>query len=132
MHQRKWNVNTVEYFRISVDNRGNLIPIDFDELPFTPKRVFIVNSVPQSITRGQHAHKQCKQVILCLTGEVWIITYNGEYVPNILFPGQAIYIPPMIWCSQVFYDNGNIEVFASEKYDEDDYIRNFQEYSEIV
>lgn len=133
MHQRQWNVNKIEYFNFYCDDRGDLLPIDFKELPFVPQRIFVVNHVKDCQIRGQHAHKKCKQIILCLTGEVWIVTYDGKkYVTKEIFPGQALYIPPVVWCNQVFYNSGSIMVFASDSYDEKDYIRNFEEFLEIA
>jgi len=132
MHKRKWNVNKIEYFVKNCDNRGDLFPIDFDELPFLPKRLFVVDNVPNTKIRGQHAHKTCKQIIFCLTGEVWVINCKNQTMnTNTLFPGQAIYIPPMVWSSQVFYNNASILVIGSEPYDETDYIRDFTKFEDL-
>ena len=133
MCKRKWTINQIEYFGKFWESRGRLFPINFDELPFTPQRIFIVDNIPNCQVRGKHAHKTCEQTIFCLSGEVWVINYTyGEFRTNKMFPGQALYIPPMMWSSQIFYEQGSILVFASKTYDETDYIRNFEEYLEMI
>lgn len=111
------------------DNRGSLLPLNFDQLPFVPKRSFIIRDVPNGTIRGQHAHYKCKQFFICLNGNIIIhINNKKESMYYSLKTYDAIYIPEIIWSSQKFYDNGIALVFASELYDEQDYIRNFGDF----
>ena len=59
------------------DSRGSLLPIEFDSLPFIPKRVFIVNNVPLNDIRGEHSHYKTKQLIVCTNGIVKVLLDNG-------------------------------------------------------
>ena len=115
------------------DERGTLLPLDFDDLPFIPKRLFYVSNVPNGTTRGGHAHKKCRQVFVCLAGEIDVDLYDGIHNKEItLHPNQAIEIPTMVWSTQEFYKNGIAIVLSSEKYDEKDYVRDYQTFLEMV
>ena len=116
--------NDIVYLPEYWDKRGTLFPIDFDNLPFVPKRIFYISNVPNGTIRGGHGHKNCKQVFICLNGEINVnLKYHKEnkYKAFHLTSLQAIYIPNMVWGSQAFYDNGIALVFASEKYNREDY-----------
>jgi len=112
------------------DSRGDLIPIEFIDIPFTPKRVFTVNNVPVGEIRGEHAHYETRQYILCINGSVDVILHDGNIeTTNTLYKGQAILIPEMVWDSQKFNtDNSEILVFCSTNYQLSDYILNFNEF----
>lgn len=115
------------------DSRGSLLPIEFDSLPFIPKRVFIVNNVPINIIRGNHSHYTTKQYIICTNGSVDVILHDGiNEITYSLYKGDSIIIPEMIWDSQKFTsENTEIIVFASTNYDKNDYIFNFDEFLKI-
>lgn len=115
------------------DSRGSLLPIEFDSLPFIPKRVFIVNNVPINIIRGNHSHYTTKQYIICTNGSVDVILHDGiNEITYSLYKGDSIIIPKMIWDSQKFTsENTEIIVFASTNYDKNDYIFNFDEFLKI-
>lgn len=114
------------------DIRGKLGVIEFsDELPFYPKRVFYVYDVPSRFVRGEHAHRQCHQLLICLKGSVSVIVDDGENSDEIQLkdPSLGIHIPPRIWSTQYKHtDDAVILVLASEHYDEGDYIRSYDEF----
>ena len=128
----KWNENIV-YLAEFCDDRGSLCPINFNNLPFVPQRMFYISNVPNGTIRGGHAHKKCKQIFICCSGDIILyldtITKHKEYR---LAPFQAIYIPPMVWGAQEFYNNGTAIVLSSDPYDEHDYIRDFNIFKEPV
>ncbi len=116
------------------DQRGVLIPFEFSSLPFVPQRVFLVKDVPVDTTRGNHAHFTTHQFIICLNGsiEVGIIDSKGERT-FLLRSGDSAYIPNLTWDWQKFISiEGEILVFASTKYDPEDYITSIKEFKKII
>ena len=59
------------------DHRGLLVPIEFAQLPFMPKRLFYVSNVPKGEERGNHAHYNTKQILTCN----WQVQYNSAFNP---------------------------------------------------
>ena len=113
---------------------GILIPIEFNTLKFTPKRIFTVNDVPKNSIRGEHAHYQTEQLLLCVQGKIIVGLDDGyqnkEYE---LHSGQSIYIDKMIWDYQKFMTgNDFMVVIASTNYDSSDYINDKQEFYRII
>jgi dTDP-4-dehydrorhamnose 3,5-epimerase-like enzyme len=110
------------------DKRGSLIPIEFDNLPFIPKRVFVVNNVPINEIRGNHSHFKTKQLIICTNGTVDVILHDGvkETIYS-LTKNQQILVPELIWDSQKFTsENTEIMVLCSTSFDKNDYILDFE------
>src|SRR5450631_2004352 len=118
--------------RSAVDLRGSLVAADFSsDLPFVPRRVFTVFDVPTKDVRGEHAHRECEQFLLCLAGSVSAVVDNGvtrqEFRLN--QPDVGLYVPAMVWGSQYNYSSDAVLlVFASHEYDADDYIRDYDDY----
>lgn len=120
-------------FKYFEDERGSLLPIEFFDLPFTPKRVFIVKNVPINMTRGNHSHYNTKQYLVCISGTVDVILHDGiNEITHNLVKGQSILIPELIWDSQRFTSNDSeILVLCSNEYDKDDYILDFKTFKKI-
>jgi len=119
-----------------LDIRGNLSVAEFQkEIPFTPKRYFVVYSVPSEKIRGQHAHKVCQQFLICLSGTCAVLVDDGVCRQEYLLdkPNKGIYIPPMVWGVQYKYKaDAVLLVFASHEYDSTDYIRSYDEWLKLV
>lgn len=117
------------------DLRGNLAFGEFERhIPFVPKRYFLVYDVPNFKIRGEHAHKVCHQFLVCIRGSCNVITDDGEkrreYVLDSVEKG--LYIPPMVWGVQYKYSpDAMLLVFASDYYDPDDYIRDYNAFVEL-
>ena len=118
------------------DLRGALTFSQFpDHLPFIPKRVFLVYDVPSSKIHGEHAHRTLQQFLICIVGSVHIAIENGTATDTVLLngPGVGLYVPPMIWSTQYAYTHDAILlVLASDIYDESEYIRNYDEYLQLM
>jgi len=116
------------------DNRGDLIPIEFDQFPFIPKRLFIVKNVPQGYRRGEHAHYKTQQYLICLRGFIKVALHNGKVLDEcILKEGDAILIREMMWDYQEFLtDNDVLLVVCSTKFDLNDYIGDFEEFKRMI
>lgn len=117
------------------DMRGSLMVSEFQkDLPFIPKRIFFVYDVPNSKIRGEHAHKTCEQLLVCIKGKVSALIDNGKERNQIELdsPNKGLYIPAMVWGTQYNYsDDAILLCFASKGYDNLDYIRGYSEYLEL-
>ncbi|TFB91272.1 isomerase [Cryobacterium algoricola] len=120
----------------AIDMRGSLVAGDIEsQIPFTPERFFVVYDVPSTELRGAHAHRQCEQFLVCLSGSVNAIVDDGvnraEYVLD--RPDLGLYMPSMTWGTQYRYsENAVLLVLASHLYDGSDYIREYGEFVELA
>jgi len=118
------------------DHRGDLLAVEFSQhLPFGVKRVFFVTNVPADNIRGEHAHKECHQLLVCLQGSVTITVDNGIDRADWVLDRQdvGLHIHPMVWAAQSRHlDNTVLAVFASHPYDSGDYIRSYDDYLKSV
>ena len=102
-----------------------------EEIPFTPKRYFIVSNVPKDEVRGQHAHKICHQFLICINGTICTEIDDGYKKSIILLnkPSFGLYMPPKIWGKQYsFSQEAKLLVLASHHYDKSDYINNYDQF----
>lgn len=127
---------TVHTFPLVGDMRGKLTVGEFtDQVPFLPKRFFMVFDVPGRNVRGQHAHKVCHQFLICTHGSCSVMVDDGTRREEIRLdsPNLAVYMPPMIWGVQYKYSpDAVLLVFASDPYDPDDYVRDYDEFLALV
>jgi UDP-2-acetamido-3-amino-2,3-dideoxy-glucuronate N-acetyltransferase len=112
------------------DLRGRLTAGEMpsDGIPFVPKRWFLVYDVPSREVRGEHAHRVCRQFLVCIHGSVQVVVDDGERRAETTLddPTIGIYIPPRTWGSQFRYDEDAVLlVLASHPYDPEDYIRDY-------
>lgn len=118
------------------DLRGNLSAGEFEkDIPFKAKRYFLVFDVPTVETRGEHAHKECKQFLICIKGSCSVVVDDGFNREEFALssPAKGLYLPPMTWGIQYHYTHDAcLLVFASEYYDSSDYIRNYDQFIEQV
>lgn len=127
---------TVHHLLRVDDLRGNLSVGEFDrQIPFVPRRYFTVFDVPGKDVRGEHAHRHCHQFLVCVRGSVSVVVDDGvarEEVP-LDTPERGVYVPPMIWAAQYRYSpDAVLLVFASDYYDPDDYIRDYDTFLSAV
>ena len=119
-------------FQKHVDARGRLVATDWHSIPFTPKRVFLVDRVPPGAARGGHAHRACHQLLMATSGQIKIVIDDGVkngLVVTIADVQVGLYIPPMIWSMEFGHSKGAaLAVLASEPYELDDYITDYKEF----
>jgi UDP-2-acetamido-3-amino-2,3-dideoxy-glucuronate N-acetyltransferase len=119
-----------------VDLRGSLTFGEFDrQLPFIPKRYFVVYDVPSMEVRGEHAHRELHQFMICLKGSCALVVDDGECRDEIVLdrPDFGVYLPPMTWGIQYkFTSDAILLVLASDVYDANDYIRDYGQFKELV
>lgn len=104
-------------------------------LPFTPKRFFLIYDVPSQEVRGEHAHKELHEFIVCIRGSCSIIIDDGIAREEIRLdsPGLAIYVPPKLWRVHYKYTpDAMLLVLASDIYKADDYIRDYNDFKQII
>lgn len=118
------------------DMRGDLTVLEWQkQIPFTVNRIFYTYNTLSSKVRGEHAHKQCHQFLIAVSGSLKVIADNGfvreEY--HLTRPDQGLYLPPGIWGIQYMHQPATVLlVLASHAYDKNDYIRNYADYLEFV
>jgi UDP-2-acetamido-3-amino-2,3-dideoxy-glucuronate N-acetyltransferase len=128
----------VQFFQLPVvpDMRGSLSFAEYGQyLPFVPKRFFLVFDVPSREIRGEHAHKKLHQFLVCVKGSCSVLVDDGEAREEYLLanPGAALHIPPMVWGVQYKYSpDAVLMVLASDVYDPDDYIRDYDKFLELA
>ena len=123
---------TVHRLPVFADLRGSLSVGEFpQQVPFVPKRYFIVFDVPGKDVRGEHAHRRCHQFLVCLRGSLSVVVDDGTSSEEIALdrPSIGLYLPPMVWAVQYRYSaDALLLVFASDPYNAGDYIRDYDEF----
>lgn len=118
------------------DIRGSLTVGEFERsIPFPAKRYFMVFDVPSVETRGEHAHRECHQFLICVSGQVSVVADDGRTRREFLLdrPDIGLHLPPLTWGIQYKYsEDAVLLVFASHYYDNADYIRDYDEFRKIV
>jgi hypothetical protein len=118
------------------DNRGNLTFIEENHhIPFEIKRVYYLYDVPGGESRGGHAHKQLQQFIIAANGSFDVVldegSDTGRYHLNRSYYG--LYVPSMVWRELDNFSSGSVcLVLASAYFDEQDYIRDHNVFSEYA
>ncbi|MHB2000820.1 MAG: WxcM-like domain-containing protein [Solirubrobacteraceae bacterium] len=123
----------VQRFAEFADLRGRLTASDLpsEAAPFIPERWFIVHDVPTREVRGEHAHRECHQFLVCVAGSVTVAVDDGNHRSEVLLddPTLGLYVPPLVWASQFRYDAAAVLlVLASHPYDPKDYIREYDSF----
>ena len=115
-----------------LDRRGNLtVAEEMKDIPFNIARVYWVYDVPAGECRGGHAHKLCKEVLIALSGSFHVTVDNGEERKTVLLnhPYQGLLIDTDVWRTLDDFSSGAVcLVLASEPFDEDDYIREYDDF----
>ena len=123
-------------FPIHGDSRGKLIALEQNkDIPFEIKRVYYIYDTLPNVRRGFHAHKSLQQILICTSGECKILLDDGKNkeVVTLNKPTEGLHINGCIWREMFdFSPDAVLMVLASEYYDEDDYIRNYEDFLSYV
>jgi UDP-2-acetamido-3-amino-2,3-dideoxy-glucuronate N-acetyltransferase len=118
------------------DIRGKLTVGEAERtIPFAIKRYFMVFDVPSIETRGEHAHRECHQFLVCVRGSCAAVVDDGVRRQEFVLdqPDIGLHISPLVWGIQYKYSaDAVLLVFASHYYDGADYIRDYDEFIRIV
>lgn len=119
-----------------IDPRGNLTVAEGENhIPFAIKRTYWVYDVPAGESRGGHAHKECKAFLVAISGSFSVTLDNGKEKKTFLLnhPYQGLFIDVNIWRTLDDFSSGAVcLVLASERFEEEDYIRDYNDYLEYV
>lgn len=118
------------------DERGKLVVIEGGQsIPFDIKRIFYIYESDATVVRGQHANRNSEFVLVNVAGQSKVRITNGteEFVVELNKPMMGVYIPKMIWKDMYdFSPDSVLLVLASTHYDAKEYIRDYNDYIEII
>lgn len=126
-----FDASLIELPKIS-NRAGSITAIENNKhIPFEVKRIFYLYDIPGGESRGAHSHKECHQFLIAASGSFEVELDDGTVKKTVQLnqPYKGLHIPPGIWASEVNFSSGAIcLVLASEKYLEEDYIRDYEEF----
>ena len=130
-------MQVVKYmFQPHGDERGQLVSLEeHNDIPFSIKRVYFMYDTLDNVVRGHHAHKNLQQILFCVHGSCKVRLDNGKEkkVVPLEKPYEGLYIANYMWREMFdFSKDAVLMVLASELYNEDDYIRDYDEFLEFV
>lgn len=105
------------------------------DIPFDIKRIYYIYQVPNGAQRGGHAHKALSQILFCPYGQIRIILDDGISKEEVVLdnPSKGLLISKGIWRNMIWEMDGSVLcVAASAYYDEDDYIRKYDDFLKLV
>jgi hypothetical protein len=118
------------------DVRGNLTFIENQKhIPFEVRRVFYLYDVPAGETRAGHALKNCQQFIIAVSGSFDVIVDNGKKKSKFTLnrPYIGLFLPALCWRELENFSSGSVcLVLASELYNENEYIYNYEDFQNMV
>ena len=129
----KATIQNVE-FHPHGDNRGQLIALEAlsDVIPFEVKRVYYIYDTTPGTIRGMHAHKELRQVLICVSGACTIeceLPDGSKSQHRLDWPDRGLLIEGLVWREmKEFSKDAVLLVLASEHYDEKDYIRDYNAF----
>ena len=133
------NMNKVKMlsFKQNGDDRGHLVVIEGNkDVPFDIKRIFYIYGSDPNVIRGQHANRETEFVLVTVAGKSKVKVYDGKGNEAIFIlnrPHTGIYLPTMVWKDMYdFSEDSVLLVLASEAYNPNEYIRNYDEFVEEI
>jgi acetyltransferase-like isoleucine patch superfamily enzyme len=117
---------------VAADARGTIAVAEAGaQLPFVPRRVFFLYDVPNREIRGEHAHREQEQLLVCVKGACSLVVDDGTRREELLLdtPSRGVHLRPMVWAIQYrFTPDAVLAVAASGAYDPAEYIRDYEEF----
>ncbi|WP_230849126.1 sugar 3,4-ketoisomerase [Legionella saoudiensis] len=136
MPAAKQQVQGLFDLRVIGDERGSLIALENgSNLPFDLKRAYYIFDTKPEVSRGYHAHKNLQQVAVCVAGQCRILLDDGKTRENFVLnsPTKGLLINNLTWREMHdFSEDCILVVFASEHYNESDYIRDYDQFIKEV
>lgn len=128
-----WDSSLIQIKKVK-RREGNLSIVENGvDLPFDVKRVFYIYDIPGGESRGAHAHKECHQFLIAVSGAFEVLLDDGrtQRLVQLNRPYQGLHIPPGLWASEINFSSGAVcLVLTSHEYCETDYIRDYSNYIE--
>ena len=104
------------------------------QVPFDIRRVFTVSARKNDV-RGNHAHKKCTQLLVCISGKILVSCDDGSVSTQYLLDNMSmgLLVPPGIWASEEYVDNAAVlMVLCDRGYEADDYIRDYNDFKNFL
>ena len=118
------------------DDRGMLVALEeFSDIPFEIKRVYYMYDTKEGVRRGFHAHKSLEQILICIHGSCKILLDNGneKKIVSLERPYEGLYVANSMWREMYdFSTDAVLMVLAAEIYEEEDYIRDYDEFLKFI
>lgn len=118
-------------FPVHGDDRGSLIAIEsFKEIDFAIGRIYYIYGTTPDTVRGKHAHKDLKQILVCVRGQCDILIDNGSEreIVRLSSPDQGIYITGFVWREMLNFSSDCVLLAITDKaYDVADYVYDYNE-----
>lgn len=123
-------------FKENGDDRGRLVVVEgMQDVPFEIKRVFYIYGSDSDVVRGQHANKETEFVLINVSGTSKVRVTDGteEFIVDLNRPHIGIYLPKMVWKDMYdFSEDSVLLVLASEHYNAEEYIRDYDEFKQLL
>ena len=118
------------------DPRGNLTVAEgMNQVPFDVKRVYWTYDIPSGESRGGHAHKHCRELIIAISGSFSVTIDNGREKEtfHLNYPWQGLLVETGVWRTLDDFSSGAVcLVLASDAFEESDYIREYDDFIKYV
>ena len=124
-------------FKENGDERGHLVVVEgLQDVPFEIKRIFYIYGSDPEVVRGQHANRKTEFVLINVAGTSKVRVDDGmgnEAIFSLNRPHTGVYLPTMVWKDMYdFSEDSVLLCLASEHYDSEEYIRDYEEFVKIV
>lgn len=126
---------TIIKFPMHGDSNGDLCVYECGQhVPFDVRRVFTVSAKAGDI-RGNHAHKKCTQLLVCVTGQIHVTCDDGSIITQHLLDSMdvGLLVPPGIWAKEEYLmDDAVLMVLCDRGYEAEDYIRDYNNFKVFI
>lgn len=124
------NIEIIDIPKVE-DHRGNIAIIEKEVIPFEVKRVYYLYDIPSTAQRGGHAHKEQLEFLIALSGSFDVVLKDGfdTQIITLNKPNKGLLIKTNVWRELENFSSGSVcLVLASDVFDENDYIRDYQDF----
>ena len=132
MRNSVYDCNIIELDRHHSKRKGDICVVEnLKTVPFDVKRVYYLYDIPGGVSRGGHAHKELQQFIVAVSGSFTVTLDDGFVKRSFTLnrPYQGLHVVPGIWRDLGDFSSGSVcLVLASDLYDKDDYINDYEEF----
>jgi len=129
----KIQIMNLESFISHIDDRGTLSVAQCGELRdnFEIRRVFWITDIPIGAVRGEHANRECTELLVAVHGSVtlWLTDGENEWSVTLDNKAKGVYIAPMVWCKLFDFSEGTTLLCMADKpYNSEQYINDFDDF----
>lgn len=126
---------TVIKFPMHGDENGILCVYECRKhIPFDIRRIFTVSAMKGDV-RGDHAHRQCSQLLVCVSGQIRVVCDDGLVATHHQLDSMncGLLVSPGVWAREEYMTDGAVlMVLCDRDYEADDYIRNYSDFKKFI